>query len=185
MLSLTTCVRSRYGPARDELPRLFWGGRPGGFVLGASPFPRPLALRPGRYCTPREAQGGGHPSGRPPSRPPSPHGSRAGRGDIGPLSIGLASRHGLRPRLTQGGRTLPWKPRSIGDGDSHPISLLTPAFSLPPGPPALSVRLRPWRDAPLPLRRMSHLPVRGFGGALSPGKFWARRDLTSELLRIL
>ena len=66
-------------------------------------------------------------------------------------SIGYALRPRLRSRLTPGGRPSPGKPQSNGGGDSHPSSLLTPAYSLPPGPPLLSVRLRPWRNAPLPL----------------------------------
>ena len=35
------------------------------------------------------------------------------------LSIGYAFRPRLRSRLTQGGRTFPWKPWSIGVQDSH------------------------------------------------------------------
>ena len=33
--------------------------------------------------------------------------------------FGYASRPRLRPRLTQGGRTFPWKPCPIGAQDSH------------------------------------------------------------------
>ena len=40
-------------------------------------------------------------------------------GNINPLSIDYACRPRLRSRLTQGGRTFPWKPWSIGVQDSH------------------------------------------------------------------
>ena len=41
-------------------------------------------------------------------------------GNINPLSIDYACRPRLRSRLTQGGRTWPWNPWSLGAGDSHP-----------------------------------------------------------------
>ena len=67
--------------------------------------------------------------GRPP--PPLPVGgaspkarrrvhSPAGRRNVRLPSIGYASRPGLRPRLTPGGRTWPGKPRICGGRDSHP-----------------------------------------------------------------
>ena len=39
--------------------------------------------------------------------------------NINQLSIDYACRPRLRSRLTQGGRTLPWKPWSYGEYDSH------------------------------------------------------------------
>ena len=39
--------------------------------------------------------------------------------NINLLSIDYAFRPRLRIRLTQGGRTYPWKPRAFGDQDSH------------------------------------------------------------------
>ena len=39
--------------------------------------------------------------------------------NINLFSIDYASRPRLRPRLTQGGRTCPWNPWSIGVQDSH------------------------------------------------------------------
>ena len=69
------------------------------------------------------------------------------------LSITYAFRPRLRPRLTLGGRPFPRNPWAFGGQDSHlPLRLLIPAFSLPAGPPLLSVRLRPCGNAPLPLR---------------------------------
>ena len=82
--------------------------------------------------------------------PSLPSQNMSGHGTLNPLCIGYAFRPDLSSRLTQGGRTLPWRPQSFGAGDSHPRSLLTPAFSLERGPPVLSVRLRPAFYAPLP-----------------------------------
>ena len=60
------------------------------------------------------------------------------------------------------------------------LSLLIPAFSLPYGPHALPVMLRPLRNAPLPTLRF-----RGFGVVFQPRTFSARDLSTSELLRTL
>jgi hypothetical protein len=119
-----------------------------------------------------------------PFRDPSPLRSSAGRRNLDLLCIGCASRPPLSPRLTPGGRTLPGRPQSFGGRDTLPSSLLTPAFSLASGPPVLTVRLRPRGDAPLP-KAPVRAPFREFGTTLSPGKFSARKRLTSELLRIL
>ena len=64
--------------------------------------------------------------------------------------------------------------------DSHPHSLLTPAFSLLYAPRLLSVSLLRIYNAPLPLLR-----VLSFGIMLSPGKSSAQDHSTSELLRTL
>ena len=69
---------------------------------------------------------------------------------------------------------------SIGVWDSHPHSLLTPAFSLLYSPQFLPVLLLPVYNAPLPLLR-----VLSFGIMLSPGKSSAQSHSTSELLRTL
>ena len=64
--------------------------------------------------------------------------------------------------------------------DSHPHSLLTPAFSLLYTPRLLTVSLLRVYNAPLPLLR-----VLSFGIMLSPGKSSAQDHSTSELLRTL
>ena len=51
-------------------------------------------------------------------------------GNLDPFPIGYASRPRLRPRLTQGGSALPWKPWIFGRGDSHP-ALATHSGILP------------------------------------------------------
>ena len=57
----------------------------------------------------------------------------------------------LRSRLTQGGRTFPWKPWAIGVQDSTLHSLLTPAFSLPCSHRSLRYGFSVHADASLPL----------------------------------
>ena len=61
------------------------------------------------------------------------------------------------------------------------ISLLIPAFSLRKTPHVLSVMLRRFTDAPLPIINSSH----GFGGVFQPRAFSAQDLSTSELLRTL
>ena len=137
LLDLTTCVRSRYGP----------GMRPYGAFPGTS-FAR--FVLPSLVSSP-PCGGPAHPSAGTRSLDPSPRTQdMPGLGNLDPMCIGCALRPRLSSRLTQGGRTLPWRPQSFGAGDSHPRSLLTPAFSLERGPPVLSVRLRPTFYAPLP-----------------------------------
>ena len=103
-----------------------------------------------------------------------------GSRNINLVSIDYASQPRLRSRLTLGGRPFPRKPLSIGVWDSHPHSLLTPAFSLLYSPQFLPVLLLPVYNAPLPLLR-----VLSFGIMLSPGKSSAQSHSTSELLRTL
>ena len=74
--------------------------------------------------------------------------------NINQLSIDYASQPRLRSRLTLGGRPFPRKPLSIGVWDSHPHSLLTPAFSLLSTPALLTVYLLRRYNAPLPLLRV-------------------------------
>ena len=106
-----------------------------------------------RLGTAQPTSGGnrGLPIPRSPLPDPSLQPTPAGPWNFDHVCIGYAFRPGLSSRLTQGGRTLPWKPWSFGGRDTLPSSLLTPAFSLPYSPPVLTVRLRPIRNAPLPL----------------------------------
>lgn len=105
------------------------------------------------------------PTARPSFQVPSPPRPLRGLLVVEMFSIAYASRPRLRSRLTQGGRTLPWKPWPYGGVDSRHSSLLTPAYSLRRAPGALPVPLRRAADAPLPLRGRI-LGIRGFGGAL-------------------
>ena len=185
MLCQATCVRSRYGPAQDTARMAaFPGTHPRRYVLASRlsspsgpPLPRVLPGREGRQAS-LFRQAGRHFWIR------HCHASWAGRMDLDMLCIGCASRPPLSPRLTPGGRTLPGKPWPYGGRDPLPPSLLTPAFSLDGGPPLLAVRLRPPIDAS-PTTRGARPRIREFGATLSPGKFSARRRLTSELLRTL
>ena len=66
-------------------------------------------------------------------------------GNINPSSIDYACRPRLRSRLTQGGRTCPWNPWSLGAGDSHPglathACILAPAPSTRGSPPGFTQR---------------------------------------------
>ena len=69
-------------------------------------------------------------------------------------------------------------------GFSPVFLLLIPAFSLLSTPPSLTTRLRRAKNAPLPICTMKY-KVLIFGNRLSPDKFSARKNLTSELLRFL
>src|SRR5680860_34769 len=65
--------------------------------------------------------------------------------NINLLAIDYAFRPRLRSRLTLSRRTLLRKPWTIGGGDSHPLSLLMPAFSLPAAPrSAYATASRSW-----------------------------------------
>ena len=98
------------------------------------------------------------------------------------LSIDYAFRPRLRSRLTQGGRTFPWKPWSIGVQDSH-LHLATHTGIL------TSMRsTTPYGMASTPIERSptQYLTYcHSFGILLSPGKFSAQGHSTSELLRTL
>ena len=149
LLDLTTCVRSRYGPDMRHRAA-FPGTLPAPFVL-----PSRVSSRPSRrvcgLLTRGIGKGALHPTAGMRLPDPSLLGQdMSGLGILDPMCIGCAFRPLLSPRLTQGGRTLPWRPQSFGGGDSHPSSLLTPAFSLACSPGVLSVSLRPACDAPLP-----------------------------------
>src|ERR1700722_13317866 len=66
-----------------------------------------------------------------------------GAGIFNLLAITYAFRPRLRDRLTQGRRTLPWKPWVFGEGDFHTLYRYScHAFSLVCAPALLTVRLR-------------------------------------------
>ena len=87
--------------------------------------------------------------------------------NINLFSIDYASRPRLRPRLTQGGRTCPWNPWSIGVQDSHlhlatHTGILTSKRSNTPyGMPSTLLGTLPYHL----LKQQIHR----FGTALSPG----------------
>ncbi len=105
LLDPSTCVGLRYGPAGSAPWTLFSAHCACAFPCpkaGCGEAPPPLPV------------GGAHAKAR------HVHGSPAGRRNVRLLSIGYASRPGLRARLTLGGRTWPRKPRTCGGRDSHP-----------------------------------------------------------------
>lgn len=106
-------------------------------------LPRPCAPAAGLFQSPGL-----------PCHPRHGHRHADGLRNLRRIPIDCASRPRLRPRLTPGGRTSPGRPRPSGWGDSHPPSLLTPAFSLACAPRALAVPLRRTGDAPLPILRI-------------------------------
>ena len=74
-----------------------------------------------------------------------------GAGIFNLLAITYAFRPQLRDRLTQGRRTLPWKPWVFGEGDFRPLSRYScHAFSLVSAPAFLTVCLRRPNYALLP-----------------------------------
>ena len=179
---MTTCVRSRYGPRALKLVA-FLGNRARGLRYSGKPFrspSRPRLVRRGFACAAAEPLGP-ESVNRIPLPVPSPRSHARGGRNIDRHSIGCACRPRLRTRLTPGGRPFPGKPQSNGGGDSHPSSLLTPAYSLPCGPAVLTVRLRPAWDAPLPQIASSANSAQ----RLSPGESSVRGRSTSELLRTL
>ena len=111
-------------------------------------------------------------------------------GNINPSSIDYACRPRLRSRLTQGGRTWPWNPWSLGAGDSHPSHRYSCLHSHSHAVhPRVTPGLHPTQDAPLP---PDPHPTRRRGGGsaasaarLSPAELSAHDHSTSELLRTL
>jgi hypothetical protein len=119
ILSPSTCVGLRYGPAQNnsgfsrqeglQLPyytsvRVTVSAYETGFLIS-----RPARLH--RYS-----------HSRPCSRLLCPHSSVCtGCRNLHLLSIGYAFRPRLRPRLSQGRSALPWKPWIFGHRDSHPV----------------------------------------------------------------
>ncbi len=71
-----------------------------------------------------------------------------------------------------------------GAGFSPAFLLLMPTFSLHNAPPHLTVRLQRRYECSL-TAHVKNDRTRDFGRMLSPGKFSAQSDLTSELLRFL
>ena len=99
-----------------------------------------------------------------------------------PVVHRCAFRPRLRSRLTQGGRTFPWKPWAIGVQDSHlhlatHTGILSSVLSTAPYGTASPCTQRS------PTTRTS-VRIRSFGSMLSPGTFSAQSHSTSELLRI-
>ena len=87
-------------------------------------------------------------------------------------------------RLTLRRRTLRRKPCSFGYKDSHFITLLMPAFSLPAAPANLTVSLQSHRNAPLPLDIL-RFRIPKFGNIFSLVTSSALYLSASELLRFL
>ena len=101
--------------------------------------------------------------------------------NINLLSITYAFRPRLRSRLTQGGRTFPWKPWVYGPWDSHPrlathANILTPIQSTCPSGHASSLMERSPTHA---------FACRSFGSVLEPRVSSAQGLSASELLRTL
>ena len=98
------------------------------------------------------------------------------------LSIDYAFQPRLRSRLTQGRRTLPWKPWSIGGKDSHlPYVTHTGILTSKRSNTPYGISSTLLRTLPYPIINYCH----SFGNMLSPGKFSAQGHSTSELLRTL
>ena len=168
ILSPSTCVGLRYGcMARDSgfswqpephtslltfgTPHSF--GLPGGFSSPAPPLLAPVFPFPGCAILLR------------------PHSSDAMQcRNLHLLSIGYALRPRLRPRLTQGRRASPWKPRIFGRGDSHPplathSGILSSRRSTAPHGAA---SLRRQRSPTAPLKKAA---PRASAACFSPGHF--------------
>ena len=99
------------------------------------------------------------------------------------MCIDYAFRPRLSSRLTQGGRTYPWKPKIFGHYDSHAIlathsGILTCLQSTAPSGTA---SLRKQRSPTIPMFQ----GILSFGYTLSPVKSSAQHHSTSELLRTL
>jgi hypothetical protein len=113
---------------------------------------------------------------------PSLHQSGRQRRNINLLSIAYAFQPRLRSRLTQGGRTFPWKPWTFDGQDSH---LAYRYLYRHTHFQALHRSFRSGFDALGTLTYQSIAGFRSFGTMLSPGTFSARVHSTSELLRTL
>ena len=98
------------------------------------------------------------------------------------LPVGYGLRPRLRPRLTQGGSALPWKPWIFGPGDSHPC-LATHSGILPARTSTVSSKTASSMRPCSPTMQSDCIP--GFGGAFQPRTFSARDLSASELLRTL
>ncbi len=123
------------------------------------------------------------PTSRPgPTQPPTPtpqkgHGQRGFGWLADPIRYGRAhTGTGIStrcPSTTPVGLALgpdsPWAdwpgPGTLGLPAGNALSLLMPAFSLPPPPHKITLMLPRWRDAPLPNKLLC---CRGFGGVLEP-----------------
>ena len=168
ILSPSTCVGLRYGCARrhsgfsrralSALPYSLFGPCGARGLTGPSSLPLPRAAR--RASPARHA---------PRARVPASSG-RAQCRNLHLLSIGYALRPRLRPRLTQGRRASPWKPRIFGRGDSHPplathSGILSSRRSTAPHGAA---SLRRQRSPTAPLKKAA---PRASAACFSPGHF--------------
>lgn len=119
---LSTCVG--FGTDAGSIPRSF-SRRPDTKGISRASLPRisgRLGLVRGGFASPAALAPGRESNNPPPSAFRWLHWSNSHRqlGNVDPMSIGYASRPGLRIRLTPGGRTCPGKPWNFGVGDSHP-----------------------------------------------------------------
>ena len=167
LLAPATCVRSRYGPpvglnASGFSWRLVSRLRTRRLRLSSPLGPRYWRVAYARHQFP---SGRALPIARFHLRSPSPPRPTDGLLTIKMSSIAYASRPRLRSRLSQGGRTLPWRPWPYGGVDSHHPTLLTPAYSLRRPPGALTVTLRRCGERSPTTARLN-LAIRSFGGAL-------------------
>ena len=142
----------------------------GGSALFATSFS--LRTRVRRGFRPRPA-----PCRRVPASSAAP-----GRRNLRLLPFGCAFRPLLRPRLSQGRRASPWKPRASGLEDSH-LHLATHSGILPS-----YSSTAPYKAASPVLRMLPYRCIaapRGFGGVFQPRTFSAQGLSASELLRTL
>ena len=103
--------------------------------------------------------------------------------NIHQLSIDYACLPHLRSRLTQGGRTFPWKPWVFDGQDSHLSFRYSHRHShFQPVQPSSRSTFIPVGTLPY---RFIKDKTRSFGNMLSPGTFSAQDHSTSELLRTL
>ena len=138
-----TCVGLRYGRAGTCLA-VFLGttgslASPNRFVRGLAHMRGGLPSPAGRTPSPGRPE----PGRATPIRRRVGHSGPARCRNVCLLRFGYACRPRLSPRLTLGGLASP--------RNRAPLSLLMPAFSLPRGPPEVAHRLRPPREAPLPI----------------------------------
>ncbi len=136
ILSPSTCVGLRYGCVMNDSGFSWRASRalPYFSVRSASrprlsrgdlPPRRPLRLRAAFHSAPAPSR----------ARPRSSVMSQYRNLHLSPVGYGPRPR--LRPRLTQGGSALPWKPWIFGPGDSHPC-LATHSGILPARPSTAS-----------------------------------------------
>ena len=181
ILSPSTCVGLRYGCVMSD------SGFSRRALLALPYFKIRCASRPradsGGFASPGPASlARGFPFRAGASRA-RPHSSvMAQYRNLNLLPVGYGLRPRLRPRLTQGGSALPWKPWIFGPGDSHPC-LATHSGILPARTSTASSEAASSMRPCSPTMQSDCIP--GFGGAFQPRTFSARDLSASELLRTL